>query len=271
MKPLRLLIVEDNEEVADMLVLFFGGRGLKVSIAPDGETALAQIREHLPSLILLDVGLPDMDGYELFRRFRQGVRTRYIPVIFLTRRTRKADRIAGLQMGADDFITKPFDLEELFLRVQNAATRAERENLTNPHTGLPAGLVAREAVAAAAGQPDRLVLKFGLRHASEFRDLYGALAGSDLLRYTALLLNRVLNGAGSPDDFLGQLDEETFVIITESERAETIRKQVVDRFNNDAVQHYALGERQGDRVKVRDVSGRDLVLPLISLVAKPAG
>ena len=129
----RLLIVEDNEEVADMLVLFFGGRGLKVSIAPDGETALTQIREHLPSLILLDVGLPDMDGYELFRRFRQGVRTRYIPVIFLTRRTRKADRIAGLQMGADDFVTKPFDLEELFLRVQNAATRAETQETPNLH------------------------------------------------------------------------------------------------------------------------------------------
>src|SRR5688500_2526144 len=178
MKPLRLLIVEDNEEVAEMLVLFFGARGLKVTIAPDGETALSVIREALPSLILLDVGLPDTDGYELFKKFRQGVRTRYIPVIFLTRRTRKADRIAGLQLGADDFITKPFDLEELFLRVQNAALRAERENLTDPHTGLPAGQVAREALAAAAGRADVRVLQFALHHTSEFRDLYGALAGS---------------------------------------------------------------------------------------------
>ncbi len=270
MKPLRLLIVEDNEEVAEMLVLFFGARGLKVTIAPDGESALALIRESLPSLILLDVGLPDTDGYELFKKFRQGVRTRYVPVIFLTRRTRKADRIAGLQLGADDFITKPFDLEELFLRVQNAASRAERENLTDPHTGLPAGQVAREALAAAAGQPGRMVLHFGLRHTSEFRDLYGALAGSDLLRYTALLLNRVLNTAGSPDDFLGQLSEETFVIITGAERADAIRQHVVDRFNNDAVQHYALGERQGEQVKVKDVSGRDVVLPLMSLVSQPA-
>ncbi len=269
MKPLRLLNVEDNEEVAEMLVLFFGARGLKVTIAPDGETALSVIRESLPSLILLDVGLPDTDGYELFRKFRQGVRTRYIPVIFLTRRSRKADRIAGLQLGADDFITKPFDLEELFLRVQNAANRAERENLTDPHTGLPAGQVAREALAAAAGHADRAVLKFGLRHTSEFRDLYGALAGSDLLRYTALLLNRVLNTSGSPDDFLGQLGEETFVIITGADRASLIDQHVVERFTNDAVQHYALGERQGDQVKVKDLSGRDILLPLISLVSQP--
>lgn len=270
MKRLRLLIVEDNEEVAAMLVLFFGARGLEVTVAPDGETALTMLRETLPSLILLDVGLPDTDGYELFRKFRQGMRTRYIPVIFLTRRNRKADRIAGLQLGADDFITKPFDLEELFLRVQNAASRAEREHLTDPHTGLPAGQVAREALATAAGQPDRAVLRFVLRHTSEFRDLYGALAGSDLLRYTALLLNRVVNASGGPEDFLGQLSEETFVIVTASERADLICRHVVDRFNNDAVQHYALGERHGDQVKVKDVSGRDLMLPLVSLVNQPA-
>ena len=270
MKSLRLLIVEDNEEVAEMLVLFFGSRGLKVAIAPDGESALALVRESLPSLILLDVGLPDTDGYELFKKFRQGVRTRYIPVIFLTRRTRKADRIAGLQLGADDFITKPFDLEELFLRVQNAASRAERDHLTDPHTGLPSGQVAREALAAASSQTGRRVLTFDLRHTSEFRDQYGALAGSDLLRYTALLLNRVLNTAGSPDDFLGQLNEDTFIIITDAERADAIRQHVVDRFNDDAVQHYALGERQGDRVKVKDVSGRDVVLPLIRLVSRTA-
>ena len=154
-RTLRVLIVEDNEEVAEMLVVFFGSRGLKVTMAGDGDTALRQIRDALPNLILLDVGLPDIDGYELFKRFRQSVRTRYIPVIFLTRRSRKTDRIAGLELGADDFITKPFDLEELFLRVQNAVDRAERENLTNPHTGLPAGQLAREAVAAAAKAANR--------------------------------------------------------------------------------------------------------------------
>jgi len=146
MPDARVLVVEDNEEVAEMLVVFFGSRGLKVSVAGDGKTALRQIREWLPTVILLDVGLPDIDGYDLFRKFRQSVRTRYIPVIFLTRRSRKTDRIAGLELGADDFITKPFDLEELFLRAQNAVDRAARENLTDPHTGLPAGEVAREAV-----------------------------------------------------------------------------------------------------------------------------
>src|SRR5262245_37051401 len=212
MTDARVLVVEDNDEVAQMLVLFFGSRGLKVTIAVDGGEALEKIREALPTVILLDVGLPDVDGYELFRKFRQSARSRYIPVIFLTRRSRKSDRIAGLQLGADDFITKPFDLEELYLRVQNAVDRAERENLSDPRTGLPAGQVVREEVAAARAA-QRVVCGFTLRHSSEFRDLYGVLAGADLLRYTALLMNRVLNTIGAPDDFLGQMSEETFIVV----------------------------------------------------------
>jgi CheY-like chemotaxis protein len=267
MTQARVLVVEDNDEVAQMLVLFFGSRGLKVTAAADGATALRTIREALPTLILLDVGLPDIDGYELFKKFRQSVRTRYIPVIFLTRRSKKSERIAGLQMGADDFITKPFDLEELYLRVQNAVKRAERENLSDPRTGLPAGKVAREEVAAARGVPERVVCEFRLRHSSEFRDLYGALAGSDLLRYTALMMNRVLNAVGAPEDFLGQLSEETFVVITAPERAELIRKRILERFNRDASQHYAFGERVGNRVKVRDSAGHEQVLPVLGLEA----
>src|SRR5205085_5666147 len=235
--------------------------------AGDGHSALRQIRDALPTLILLDVGLPDIDGYELFKKFRQSARTRYIPVIFLTRRSRKTDRIAGLELGADDFITKPFDLEELFLRVQNAVDRAARENLTDPHTGLPGSQAAREAMADARKTPNQAVLQFKLRHAGDFRDLYGALAGRDLLRYTALLINRVLNAVGAPDDFLGQLSEETFVVITAAERADRVRQNIVDRFDNDAVQHYSLGERLGDRIRVRNSSGQEQVLPLIGLEA----
>ena len=270
MTEARVLVVEDNDEVAQMLVLFFGSRGLKVTIAVDGASALQKIRDALPTLILLDVGLPDIDGYDLFKKFRQSARSRYIPVIFLTRRSRKSDRIAGLQLGADDFITKPFDLEELFLRVQNAVTRAERENLSDPRTGLPAGRVAREEIAAARVAGNRVVSEFTLRNSSEFRDLYGALAESDLLRYTALLMNRVLNTLGAPDDFLGQLSEETFVVITAPERAELVRKNILDRFNHDAAQHYAFGERMGNQVKVKDSSGREQTLPLLGLEAAPA-
>jgi len=265
MSEARVLIVEDNEEVAQMLVLFLGSRGLKVAVAPDGATAVEKVRESLPNLIMLDVGLPDIDGYELFQRLRQNVRTRHVPVLFLTRRNKKADRIAGLQLGADDYITKPFDLEELHLRVQNCLNRAQREHLSDPHTGLPAGQIVREALAAAKRNSGQIITEYRLRYLNEFRDLYGPLAVADLLRYTALLLNRVLNTVGSADDFVGHSGEEAFAVISSPERADVIRKTVLERFTKDAVQHYSLGERQGDQVKVKDAVGREHVLPILKL------
>ena len=268
MSHTRLMIVEDNEEVAQMLVLFLNSRGYKVSVAPDGAAARQLVRESLPNLILMDVGLPDTDGYELLREFRQSLRTRYIPAIFLTQRNKKSDRLIGLELGADDFITKPFDLEELFLRVQNAVQRATRENLGDPHTGLPTGRVAREEVAAAKARLDRAIVELRLRHMSDFRDFYGALASADLMRYAALMMNRTLNALGAADDFLGHLDETTFVVITAPERADLIRRTMVERFNADAVQHYSLAEvLGGDKVKVRAPSGKEYVLPLVKIEA----
>jgi DNA-binding response OmpR family regulator len=267
MPDARLLIVEDNEEIAQMLTLFLGARGYKVSLAPDGATALRTVREFLPHLILLDVGLPDIDGYEVLQRFRGNARTSYIPVIFLTQRTKKMDKIAGLKLGADDFITKPFDLEELFLRVQNAVARADREKLTDPHTGLPAGRAVREQVETARAR-GRAAVQYRMKNLSEFRDQYGMLAGTDLLRYTALMLNRVLNTLGAEEDFLGQTDEETFVVVAGAERSDLIRKTVTERFANDAVQHYALAERVGeDKVKVKTPLGQEYVLPMVRLDA----
>src|SRR5262249_37150054 len=107
------------------------------------------------------------------------------------------------------------------------------------------------------------------RHSSEFRDLYGVLAGADLLRYTALLMNRVLNTIGAPDDFLGQMSEETFIVVTAPERADPVRQEILDRFAHDAPQHYAFGERLGDRVKVKDMAGRDQLLPVLGLEVTP--
>jgi DNA-binding response OmpR family regulator len=268
MTEARLLIIEDNEEIAQMLVLFLGSRGYKVTIAPDGASAMQSVREVLPSLMLLDVGLPDTDGFALLTRFRQSARTRYIPAIFLTQRNKKMDRLTGLQLGADDFVSKPFDLEELYLRVQNAVLRAQRENLNDPQTGLPTGNVAREEMATSRQQKDKAVLEFRLRHLREFRDQYGLLAGTDLVRYTALMLNRVLNTLGRPDDFLGRPDDETFVVICAADRADIISKTIIERFENDAPQHYALGERVGENIRVRTISGQELLLPMVRLELK---
>src|SRR5688572_17829010 len=133
----RLLIVEDDIDISNMLKIYFNGLGYDADVAMRGSEALEKTRQVLPHLIVLDIMLPDIDGYEVCRTLRTNTRTSHIPVIFLTQKDERSDRLQGLELGADDYITKPFDIEELKLRVQGAIRRSERESLTDPRSGLP--------------------------------------------------------------------------------------------------------------------------------------
>ena len=135
----RLLIVEDDVDIANMLRIYFSGLDFQIDIAHRGREALEKTKQVLPHLIVLDIMLPDIDGYEVCRNLRTSMRTSHIPIIFLTQKDERSDKLQGLELGADDYITKPFDIEELKLRVQGAIRRSERESLTDPRSGLPAG------------------------------------------------------------------------------------------------------------------------------------
>ena len=133
----RILVVEDDFDISNMLRIYFTGQGYQVEVAARGGDALAICRRKLPDLIVLDIMLPDMDGYSVCRELRMATRTSHIPVIFLTQKDERSDKIAGLELGADDYITKPFDIEELKLRVRSAIRAHQRLNMTDPRTGLP--------------------------------------------------------------------------------------------------------------------------------------
>ena len=111
----RLLVVEDDIDIANMLKIYFSGMEFDVDVAVRGSDALEKTKQVLPHLIVLDIMLPDIDGYEVCRNLRTSTRTSHIPVIFLTQKDERSDKLQGLELGADDYITKPFDIEELKL------------------------------------------------------------------------------------------------------------------------------------------------------------
>src|SRR5512140_3140820 len=140
----RLLVVEDDIDIGNMLKIYFGGMDFDVDVAMRGSDALERTKQVLPHLIVLDIMLPDIDGYEVCRNLRTSMRTSHIPVIFLTQKDERSDKLQGLELGADDYITKPFDIEELKLRVQRAIARSEQQSLTDPRSGLPSGRLIEE-------------------------------------------------------------------------------------------------------------------------------
>jgi DNA-binding response OmpR family regulator len=138
-----ILIVEDERDTADMLSAYFESQGYQVLQAAWGKDAVQLTAETTPNLILLDIRLPDIDGYEVCRQLRMQRRTQNTPIIFLTEKRERMNRLQGLELGAVDYITKPFDIQELRLRVRNALRRAEFDTLTDPVTSLPSVDLAR--------------------------------------------------------------------------------------------------------------------------------
>lgn len=122
----KILVVEDEKNIAKLVSYNLEREGFRVSVVKDGEEALESIRGNPPQLILLDLMLPKVDGLEVCRRIRSDPRTASIPVIMLTAKTQEADRIVGLELGADDYIPKPFSPRELVARVRAVLRRSTR-------------------------------------------------------------------------------------------------------------------------------------------------
>lgn len=261
----RILVVEDDFDIANMLNIYFSGQGFEVTLAAHGMEALALTRKELPHLIILDIMLPDMDGYEVCKSLRTTTRLSHIPIIFLTQKDERSDRIAGLELGADDYITKPFDIEELKLRVQNAISRSTRESLTDPRTGFPSGRLIEEQLHRIINQSDWALIDCRIRHFDPFREVYGFVAGDDVLRFTSLLIGEIIDEQGTLNDFIGHPGGDNFIIICEIKSAPAIGEQIRKRFADEVLTHYSFIDRQQGYILLPREDGRESQNALMTL------
>ena len=253
----RILVVEDDFDISNILRIYFTSQGYEVVVAGRGGEALDRTRQQLPHVIVLDIMLPDIDGYGVCQQLRTNLRTSHIPIIFLTQKDERSDRIAGLELGADDYITKPFDIEELRLRVQNAMRRAERESLTNPTTGLPSGRLNEEQLRLLMRKPNWSLLYIGIDGLDDFNNAYGFLAGDDVLRFVALLLSETVDAMGSPDDYIGHVGGDKFMVITTADHGQALSDAIKAKFANGVLTHYSFIDRDRGYIIVKDADGRD--------------
>jgi len=261
----RILVVEDDTDISNMLRIYFTSQGYEVVVTPRGGEALDRCRQQLPHVIVLDIMLPDIDGYEVCSRLRTNLRTSHIPIIFLTQKDERSDKIAGLELGADDYITKPFDIEELRLRVQNAQRRAERESLTNPTTGLPSGKLIEEQLRLLMRKKSWGLLYIGLPGIEAFNDVYGFVAGDEVLRFAALVMGETVDRLGSSEDFIGHVGGDDFLIITTGDKTQAIAEALAKRFNAEVGTHYDFVARQRGYIVFKDQNGQEQRAPLMTM------
>lgn len=261
----RLLIIEDDVDVSEMLVTFFESQGYEVFHAHEGAEGITLSRAKFPNLILLDVMLPDMDGFDVCRALRTTTLTKYIPITFLTQRDARADKVAGLELGADDYVTKPFDIEELRLRVQGSIRRASRDHLHEPRTGLPSGPMIEAELRRLFDQIGWHYLDVTLVGFGTFRDVYGFIAADEALGACAQVLSGTVSDLGTPNDFIGTSEEGRFVIMTHNATIDTFIAALNVRFNERVKTIYNFADADRGYVIINPGTPEERHEPLMAL------
>ncbi|MBX3064390.1 MAG: response regulator [Anaerolineae bacterium] len=261
----RILVVEDDVDIAEMLVTFLSGQGYEVFHVLTGADAIAEARAKFPNLILLDVMLPDMDGFDVARALRRTALTRHLPMMFLTERNRRSDKVTGLLIGADDYIPKPFDLGELALRVRGAIERATREQLYDPNTGLPTKIIIDADRLSLSRRLDCTEIDLhiaGLRH---FHDVYGFIATGQLLQFFSYTVTETIATLGTIDDLAGVYNEDHYVLFTMTPHINHLVSTLKHRFDDGSKCFYNFIDRDRGYLIIGENGGKRQTVPLMQL------
>jgi DNA-binding response OmpR family regulator len=261
----QILIVEDDLDLSEMLNAYFRVQGYEVLTAAWGKDAVKMSHDHNPDLVVLDIRLPDIDGYEVCRQLRTNRRTQDIPVIFLTEKRDRVDKLAGLELGVVDYITKPFDIQELRLRVRNSLRRAAQQVYVNPVTNLAEGqLVDEKLNEAIQGTKPWALLTIGIQGLDTFGDQYGFIASDDVLRAVTLMINNAIREVGNETDFIGHLSPNEFVVVSDPDHIAVIRERIEVRIKQSMEYFYPLKDRDEARKAMSENRLRLVVGQLLS-------
>jgi DNA-binding response OmpR family regulator len=240
----KLLIVEDDLDITDMLNAYFCVQGYEVLLANWGEDGVRTCQTSHPDLVILDISLPDIDGYEVAGRLRSDRRTADIPIIFLAEKRDRTDRLTGLELGVDDYINKPFDVQELRLRVRNVLRRSSQDALNNPVTSLPDGTLVDERLNECLQRQNWTMLILSLTNLDVFGDAYGFVASDEVLRAVSIMVTNALRENGSMEDFFGHLGPTDFILITRQERSLNLQESISRRLTQSLDYFYPIKDRE---------------------------
>jgi DNA-binding response OmpR family regulator len=259
----RLLLVEDDPDVAEMLLMFFSSINYEVMHADNGTAGIEIARTKFPNVILLDVMLPDMDGYDICLRLRETSMTKYIPIIFLTQKDERSSKVKGLELGADDYITKPFDIDELRLRIERSIRTATRENLHESRTGLPTGQLVDEELEARRKKGAK-VLRMTLKGFDAFMEVYSFMAANDVMYHAGKTIRDVLGELGATEDFVGIANDE-FIVATYAQDLETLENTIKTRFNEQVRAFYTFQDADKGGILFDAGTEKERFVPIMTL------
>jgi diguanylate cyclase (GGDEF)-like protein len=261
-----ILVVDDDPDIARFVEVNLRSAGYDVAVAGDGEAALDRARTLRPDLVLLDVMMPRLDGFEVAQRLRRNPQTANTSIIMLTAKALSADKVTGLQSGADDYIIKPFDPIELLARVKGTLRRAKEMRNLSPLTGLPGNIRIQEEIERRVreGQPFAVVY-CDLDNFKAYNDQKGFVRGDRLIQTTARIIQDAVLADDGPHGFVGHVGGDDFVVVVQPEAAETVAKSICDSFDTIRVEFYEPDDLERGFVRIEDRKGVLQDIPLVAI------
>ena len=260
-----VLIVDDDPVTCAALGERLAEDGLTSESVHDGVSAVQRAISVRPQLIILDLALPELHGEQVFQRLQADHRTRYTPVVFLTASSHREDKLRHLRAGADDYVTKPFDLDELAARVQTALRRLRTLGGLNPLSGLPGNTAIYEEITARLRAGERFAcLYLDIDNFKSFNDRYGFTRGDTLITELAEAIFGAVAAFGE-DAFLGHIGGDDFIVLCTADEAEELASEIVTRFDVRSRQLHDTGDIAAGGYEAPDRRGLRGRWPLASV------
>ena len=261
----RVLVVDDDPDIRTFLRISLELHGYDATEAVNGELGVRTALANPPDLILMDVMMPEVDGVEALRRLRADARTSHLPVILVTARSTPDDKVAGLMAGADDYVTKPFDTNELHARIAAMLKRSTEMRSLSPLTGLPGNpRIQGELVRRIDSGGDFALLYADLNNFKAFNDHYGFLRGDAAIRRCAALIVESATAQGE-GTFVGHVGGDDFVIFCAIDVAEAIADEIARGIDELAPSLYDEADRDAGRIVTIDRPGVEREYGLLSI------
>jgi diguanylate cyclase (GGDEF)-like protein len=262
----KVLVADDDPDILTVVKINLELDGFEVETAVDGEDALQKATSSPPNVIILDIMMPRMDGLTALHRLRSQAATAAIPIILLTARGLPEDRVRGLELGADDYITKPFDITELAARVRAVLRRTQAARDLSPLTGLPGNFkITAEIEKAIHEKADFALVHGDLDNFKAFNDHYGFMRGDEVIRFCGNCLSEAATNLGIEGAFVGHIGGDDFVAMIPPAMAESFCKEVIERFDDGILDLYDTADALRGYIEVIDRRGERYAFPVVSL------
>lgn len=262
----KILIIDDHEFFRVQMDMILTKAGYDVIVSENGEDGLLQVKKEKPDLVLLDVIMPDPDGFQVCRILRDAESNNLMPIIMLTSRDGQEDKLTGLELGADDYITKPFDERELLSRIRNTLRRIDRNRSANPLTGLHGNLeIQRELESRIVNGAPFAVIYVDLDNFKSYNDVYGFAKGDIAIKLTADILTDQAGLFGNPGDFVGHIGGDDFVVVTTPDKMPDICVAVIEQFDSRIRTLFLPGDLQRGYISTFNRRGQQEDFPIMSI------